>query len=457
MKNSFISQGFGRRKMSSEQKSKIAFVLALVLLCLGAAAAGFVIYRLYETQAMVRHTYDVEVAIGDLESSLGDVGRNRVNYTRDATPESLKGFLDAVNNINPKIARIRDLTRDNPFQLVLCDQLESNANQRIAPSLQLVQLKQQNLSTAEKELQLNTEVAKTAFDTATIMQQMKQNEGVLLEKRSHLSDKLYETILSVLALSFLLSACMFSLHYYLLHCEFRERTAAENQLRKLSMQLMRVQDEERRRFARELHDGVGQTLAAAKMLVALPPPGQPRSPQTSDLAELLDEAISQTRTISYLFHPPLLDEIGFSSAAKWLIEGFAQRTGLSVSSNIQQPENRLPRGLEITLYRVLQEALNNIHRHSKSRSVEVHVQIDSKAVTLRVKDDGKGIPSKTLEAFHSNQAQGGVGLLSMKERVREQSGELIIGSEDEGTEIIVRIPFSLHVEAETPTVVHSAE
>jgi signal transduction histidine kinase len=89
--------------------------------------------------------------------------------------------------------------------------------------------------------------------------------------------------------------------------------------------------------------------------------------------------------------------------------------------------------------------------------VEVHVQIDSKAVTLRVKDDGKGIPSKTLEAFHSNQAQGGVGLLSMKERVREQSGELIIGSEDEGTEIIVRIPFSLHVEAETPTVVHSAE
>src|SRR5258708_18228001 len=158
---------------------------------------------------------------------------------------------------------------------------------------------------------------------------------------------------------------------------------------------------------------------------------------------MMDDSITQTSTISYLFHPPLLDEIGFSSAAKWLIEGFAQRTGLAVSSDIQQPEKRLPRGLEITLYRVVQEALNNIHRHSRSRAVEVHVRFDSKTVTLSVKDDGKGIPSEMLMALHANQAQAGVGLLSMKERVREQSGELKIGSHHEGTEIVVSIPYSL--------------
>jgi signal transduction histidine kinase len=298
-------------------------------------------------------------------------------------------------------------------------------------------------------------VAGAAFDTASITQQMKKNEDVLLANRSQLSNKLYGAILAVLTVSFLLSAFMFWLHYYLLHCEFRERTEAENQLRKLSMQLMRVQDEERRRFARELHDGVGQTLAAAKMLVVEPLPGEQPSPQTSDLAALLDEAISQTRTISYLFHPPLLDEIGFSSAAKWLIEGFAQRTGLVVSSNIQQPEHRLPRGLEITLYRVLQEALNNIHRHSKCRSAEVVLLIDSKNVTLRVTDDGKGIPTDTLEAFQQNQAQGGVGLLSMKERVREQSGELKIGSQREGTEITVRIPYGLEVKPASSSVANS--
>jgi signal transduction histidine kinase len=294
-------------------------------------------------------------------------------------------------------------------------------------------------------------VAKAAFETAAITDRMKNNEDVLLRNRTHVSNRLYAAILSVLAVSFLLSAFMFWLHYYLLHCEFRERTETENQLRKLSMQLMRVQDEERRRFARELHDGVGQTLAAAKMLVVEPLPGQPPSPQISDLAALLDEAISQTRTISYLFHPPLLDEIGFSSAAKWLIDGFAQRTGLAVSSNIQQPERRLPRGLEITLYRVLQESLNNIHRHSKSTSAEVALLIDSKYVTLRVKDDGKGIPTEILEAFEQNQAQGGVGLLSMKERVREQSGELKIGSHREGTEIIVKIPYSIPTSSDSST------
>jgi signal transduction histidine kinase len=442
--------------MSSKQKSKIAFVSALLLLCVGGAGAGFVIYRLYEAQSMVRHTYEVQVSIADLESSLAEVGRNRVNYIQNPTPSSLQAFTDAVDAIQPVLARVRDLTRDNNTQQALCDQLEANARERITPSRELVELKRQNLFTAEKELQLSSQVAKAAFDTVAITELMKNNEGVLLANRTHVSNSLYAAILSVLAVSFLLSAFMFWLHYYLLHCEFRERTETENQLRKLSMQLMRVQDEERRRFARELHDGVGQTLAAAKMLVREPLPGQPSSAQTADLAALLDEAISQTRTISYLFHPPLLDEIGFSSAAKWLIDGFAQRTGLAVSSNIEQPERRLPRGLEITLYRVLQEALNNIHRHSKSSSAEVALVIDSKYVTLRVKDDGRGIPTEMLEAFEQNQAQGGVGLLSMKERVREQSGELKIGSHREGTEIIVRIPHDGQADPTSSAAANSA-
>ncbi len=429
--------------MSSKQKSKIAFVLALLLLCLSGLAAGFIIFRLYDTQEKVQHTYEVEVAVGDVESSLTEVGRARVSYVDSATTEALKDFSDTINRVAPALTRLRALTSDNKEQQGLCDLLEENAKQRIDPSQQSVEFRRQNLTTPALELKLTSQVARAAFDTARIAQQMKQNEETLLSRRSRLSKVLFTAVLAVLAFSFVLSAFMFWLHYYLLNSEVSERSEAENQLRKLSMQLMRVQDEERRRFARELHDGVGQTLAAAKMLATEPSRGVPAEAQAADLAALLDEAISQTRTISYLFHPPLLDEIGFSSAAKWLIDGFAQRTGLVVSADIQQPENRLPRGLEITLYRVLQEALNNIHRHSRSRSVEVHVRIDSKTVTLRVKDDGKGIPSELLTALHSNQAQAGVGLLSMKERVREQSGELKIGSHLEGTEIIVSIPYGL--------------
>ena len=395
--------------MPSSKKANFAFALALALLGLSAVAAGLVIHRLSQAQQLVRHTYEVEVAIGDLESSLTAVGRTRVVYVNSPSPESLARFSDAVNAVAPGLARIRQLINDNPTQLALLGRLEANATQRLGPSQALVQLKQQNQYTPQQELQLNSTVARSAFDTAQITGEMKQNEGALLELRSQRSKFLFTTILTILAISFALSACMFWLHFYLLNREFHERNEAENQARQLSLQLLRVQDEEHRRFARELHDGVGQILAAAKMIVSISPDGNLGASRSAELAVLLDEAISQTRTISYLFHPPLLDEIGFASAAKWLIDGYSQRTGLEISADIPQPSVRLPRHLELTLYRVLQEALNNIHRHSKSSRAEVALHIDPVVVILRIKDYGRGIPSEKLAAFNANATQAGVG------------------------------------------------
>jgi two-component system NarL family sensor kinase len=205
---------------------------------------------------------------------------------------------------------------------------------------------------------------------------------------------------------------------------------------------MRVQDEEHRRFARELHDGLGQNLAGAKMMVDALANGDSGNSQISAVSALLDDALSQTRTISHLFHPPFLDEIGFASAARWLIEGYEQRMGVAVSANIPQSEQRLPPNLELTLYRVLQEALNNIQRHSRSDKAEVDVKMDGQWVTLRVRDYGMGIPGETLAALGSNGKQAGVGLTGMKERVKEQGGKLEIKSEATGTEIIVNIPIT---------------
>jgi signal transduction histidine kinase len=427
--------------MSSSQKAKIALTLALVLLTLSGIAAGFVIYRLYANQALVQHTYEVEVAIGDMESSLTDVGRSRVAYDNGPTAEALGNFWKAVSSVGPALAKIRQLVRDNPTQLALTDRLEANANDRIAPSKESVELTSKNQSTPEKVMQLTRDVARASFDTSSITRVMKQNEDELLERRTRLSNVLFLTFLSILTVSFVLAALMFWLHYYLLNREFQERREAENQLRLLSVQLMRVQDEEHRRFARELHDGVGQTLAAAKMIVTSSSAGTLDIAKATDLAAMLDEAISQVRTISYLFHPPLLDEIGFTSAAKWLVEGFTQRTGLAIAANIPQPEKRMPANLELTLYRVLQEALNNIHRHSKSEKAEVSLRIDPDCVTMRVRDYGRGIPDDTLDTLRANGKQVGVGLLSMKERVREQHGELEIGSHAKGTEIVVKIPY----------------
>jgi signal transduction histidine kinase len=437
--------------MLRSQRAKMALALALVLLCLSGIAAGFVIERLSRAETQVHHTYDVEVAVGDLESSLTTVGRTRVAYIDSASPQSLQSFEDAVKGVSVALARIRQLTADNPEQQALCDRLQAISDQRIQTSRQSVELIQQSKSTPEKQLQINSAVAKTAFDTAAVSQQMRQNEDRLLQQRSQLSKFLFDTILGILTLSFLLSALMFRVHYRLLNRELVERRGAENQLRQLSLQLIRAQDEERRRFARELHDGLGQTLVGAKIMADTLLIGAAGDAQVTELASVLTDAISQTRTISYLFHPPLLDEAGLASAAKWLVDGYSQRMGMQVSADIPRPAERLPRSVEITLYRVLQEALNNIHRHSRSAKAEVSLRTDAKSTTLRVKDYGRGIPNAALDAFQANGAQGGVGLTGMKERVREQGGEFEIRSNETGTEIIATIPIGANLEPSTST------
>ena len=137
--------------MFSSRKAKIALALALLLLSLSGIAAGLAIARLYRAESLVRHSYDVELAIGDLESTLTDVGRTRVAYVNSPTPESLKSFFTAVGNVGSALAGIRQLTSDNPAQQALCDRLEKNANQRVAASRESVELKQQNRSDPEKD------------------------------------------------------------------------------------------------------------------------------------------------------------------------------------------------------------------------------------------------------------------------------------------------------------------
>jgi signal transduction histidine kinase len=437
--------------MSRSQRAKIALALALLLLCSSGIAAGFVIDRLYRAEALVHHTYDVEVAIGDSESSLTTVGRSRVAYINAPSPETLQGFEDAVKEVSVAIGKLRQLTADNAAQQAMCDRLEAVADQRVGISRESVKLIQQNQSTPEKQLQVNADVAKTAYDTAAITQQMRRNEDALLQQRSQLSKLLFDITLGILAVSFLLSALMFRFHYRLLNRELLERRGAENHLRKLSLQLIRAQDEERRRFARELHDGLGQTLVGAKIMADTLLIGSADEKQVTALASVLNDAISQTRTISYLFHPPLLDEAGFTSAAKWLVEGYGLRMGVDVAANLPHPAVRLPRSVEITLYRVLQEALNNVHRHSHSTRADVSLKTDGNWTTLRVKDYGRGIPKQTLEAFRASGTEAGVGLTGMTERVREQGGQLEIRSDETGTEIIATIPLSANLEPATST------
>ncbi|MGA9390260.1 MAG: sensor histidine kinase [Candidatus Sulfotelmatobacter sp.] len=222
-------------------------------------------------------------------------------------------------------------------------------------------------------------------------------------------------------------------------------------LRRLSARLMRVQDEERRRIARELHDGLGQWLAAAQInvdMVLLQKESKP-SPMLEETRKLIDHAVSSIRTMSYLLHPPLLDEAGFEAAAHWFIDGFAKRTAMAVKTNFLHPDSlplkgtRMPEVVELALFRTLQEGLTNAHRHSASSSVEVKFERSPDHAILEIQDFGRGLPQAVMDRFQRIGAGSGVGLAGIRERVKELGGDFTICSTTAGTTLRATIPLSM--------------
>jgi len=164
---------------------------------------------------------------------------------------------------------------------------------------------------------------------------------------------------------------------------------------------MAAQDQERRRFARDLHDGIGQELAAAKIMLdglLQPSPIGGKDKAIGEASEIVDRAIQQVRSLSHLLHPPLLDEGGLFSALRWFLEGMAERTGIQTSLDFQPPEfPRLPAELERAVFRIVQEALTNVFRHSGARTARVTLILKKAGLFLTVRDDGKGLPERTAQ------------------------------------------------------------
>ena len=216
-------------------------------------------------------------------------------------------------------------------------------------------------------------------------------------------------------------------------------------VRELSLNLLRAQDELSRRIARELHDGVGQYLAHATIglqsFIQKPEITEKGMEALSHIAENLDKCLTETRTISHLLHPPLLDELGFISAARAYVEGFSKRSGIPANLNIAPDLKRLPSDLELVLFRTLQEGLTNVLRHAHSESVDISVELGANQVALAVRDYGKGIPQAVLTSFEARKRGGGIGLNSMRERTKQFGGRLEIQSNGKGTLVRVVLPL----------------
>ena len=203
---------------------------------------------------------------------------------------------------------------------------------------------------------------------------------------------------------------------------------------------MRVQDDERRRIARELHDSVGQYLAAIMMNLGHLARGSENFGEIlADTRQLVDQCASETRTISYLLHPPLLSESGLRSAAEWYVEGFSKRSGIEVLLEIDEHLGRLDEDVETVLFRALQESLNNVHRHSGSTKVDIAISLDGGKTVVRIRDYGCGLSPQQLRDVN-NSHSGGVGLTGLRERISALGGLFEVVAARPGALINITLP-----------------
>ena len=233
-----------------------------------------------------------------------------------------------------------------------------------------------------------------------------------------------------------------------LHCshmhDVTDRNEAERSLRQLSGRLLRLQDEERRRIARELHDTTAQNLAAIRVNLSR----IYKSPATAEIAiresveeslSLTDRSISEVRTLSYLLHPPLIDEVGLIPSLRWFTRGFQERSGITVTLGAPAELDRLAVDVETALFRIVQEALTNIQRHSGSTVAHIRLEKEANQIRLEIEDEGRGLPEDLREK--SALTAAGVGMAAIQQRVRELGGQLQIQSHERGTSIVVTMPI----------------
>jgi len=229
-----------------------------------------------------------------------------------------------------------------------------------------------------------------------------------------------------------------------LESEVQRRSSA---LQHLSMRLMRLQDEERRKIARNLHDSLGQYLTSIKLnLESLHSSDLPNKDEVlASALHSVERSLVETRTLSCLLHPPLLDEVGFVSAARWFTDQFGKRSGITVKLDLPDRMDRLSEMAEIALFRILQESLTNVHRHSGSSEVEVQLRVSVDRAVLTIRDFGRGMPAGFIEGSQPNGDHFGVGLNGMRERVNDLGGNFEIESGDGGTAIIVSISLPAQI------------
>jgi signal transduction histidine kinase len=419
---------------------RLIFTSAVFLLLLCGSVLTWMMYRIYSGELWVHHTYDVQLAVAELESDLSRAGRDRQLYLRDNEQRTLQDISEARTEVLNDLVQLKSMVKDNVDEVKNCAALEQAVNARLHLIDESLRAAASGNSSIESQEPYTAQIIQSSKQTSELTQTIKEAESGLLERRLFITQSLFRWIIVILAITYLLALYMLWEHFRGITRELAERKRAEQAALDLSSQLLNAQDQERRKIARDLHDGLGQVLVAAKLIADSFQKRTPDPQRISELRDLLEDAVSSTRSMSHLLYPPLVDELGFISAARSYLEGFSKRTGIEFSFDLPDSPQRLPRDLELALFRILQEALTNIQRHSKSTKAGVQFNADSRQANIKIWDNGVGIPAEMLENPHANGS--GVGLAGMRERVRERKGRLNINSDSRGTAISASFPIS---------------
>lgn len=423
------------------------FLGGVLLLLIIAFAADRTNALLSDSEKWVSHTHEVETVIAQVRSELFATEGALSRYGLTVDESHLGRYSESVQNLRNGLDHLRSLTVDNSAQQQRLDALVPIVDRGVA----LVERDIASLKTTpfDRRQQANFELQTEQLNQQAIvlLQEMQREEDHLLDVRESISERSYGKLRIWLIIIFVSVLAVLLATFWQTVLQLKERHRSESAVRRLSARLLQAQDEQRRKIARELHDGLGQYLAALKMNIdqvqhAEMVQGSHRnSSLISESVQLLDQAINESRTLSHLLHPPLLDETGLTSAAHWYVEGFSRRSKIQVSLELPRQMQRLPKDIELALFRVLQEGLTNVLRHSESSSAEVRLEINSDKVVLVIADHGKGMPPVVLQQFNQTTTGTGVGLAGMRERINEFGGQLTVESVGAGTILTAVIPL----------------
>lgn len=445
-------------KLSTDERGKgaqapsraIRFASLILVVVTIAALGGLAFFTergIVASRDLVIHTYQVRTQLNDLQLQLMQL-EQQVSPSRPSAGSRPGRSGSPVERARQSFAMLRKLTADNPSQQIRLNQLgplmigmisatggKSGIGQKATP------IAPEGLSPeGQRGDQINQIVAS-----------MQDEEETLLGERLKAWDHLFHRNVVMLGMAFAVVTVMLVYNFWLLLGEVartkdREELVRANaqSYRLMSARILELQDSERRRIARELHDSVGQFLVGLKINLS-----QIQNSRAENSAKLLQEtvdltdcALQEVRTISHLLHPPLLEELGFTSAARWYVDEYGKRSQVQVSLRIEKSIGRLPREIEIALFRVLQESLTNVYRHAAARSVDIGIAGENGFVVLTVADDGKGIPADVVSRFDSGAAPG-IGLAGMRERLAEFGGRMNVHSSSAGSVVEATIPTHL--------------